>query len=327
MATSYVYPYKVLPDAVSVEVVSTSPEVPLDGHRIDLRELTESAGETLTLTVRCAIDPVSVQSLLPDGADPLISATLGIREMAVGSHRRAFHVSSTGELDTTFELKFAVDDNWGKLELEPVVVLASDIDAGAGLANAAGSVLSWGVPLSLLFDTPEPFSSGSMLEVEWRNFEEDADLPDDALHALEIETRPRLLLNSGSAAAYDILRSEATHGTKARLRDMTFASIASEVWTSLIRTSYAALRTEVLLAPGSEPFELLDELGDWQRAVLAAWAPSLIGEPDPETALSELAATTKNDDVDPLGRLDRVLQEQLNPRRRFELLAQDALGD
>jgi hypothetical protein len=265
--------------------------------------------------------------LLPDGADPLTAVALGMRELSVGSHRRSIRMSPLGELDTTFELEFPVDDNWGQLELEPVVVLSSDIPAEAGLANAAGSVLSWGAALSILFDTAEPFSNGSMLEVEWRNFEEDPDLPGDALHALEIEPRPKLLLNSGSAAAYDILRSEATHGTKARLRDMTFASIASEVWTSLIRTSYAALRTEALLAPESEPIELLDELGDWQRAVLGAWAPSLVGEPDPETALSELAATAKDDEVDPLDRLDRVLQLQLKPRSRFELLAQDALGD
>ncbi|KLR59927.1 hypothetical protein IMCC26207_110166 [Actinobacteria bacterium IMCC26207] len=327
MATKFLYPYKVVPEAITVQVLSTSLEDELLGPQFDLRELTESAGATFQIAVRCSIAPETVKELLPAGSDPFTSVSLGIREFSIKNRRRRIHAAPDGVLDHTFDLVFEVDDNWGKLELKPVLLLRSDLAAEPGLAKSAGSVLTWGSPLALLFDTPESFSGGSMLEVEWRNFEEDAGLPNDALHALEIDARPKLLLNSSSAAAYDILRSEATRGKKARLRDVAFASIATAVWTTLISVSFAALRAEAVLDPSLEADELLNEMAAWQRAVLEAWAPRLAGEADPVTAMSELAAAAKTNEVDILGRLDRLISEELNQRRRFELLAQDALGD
>lgn len=327
MATGYAYPYKVLDDAVLVEIVDTEPEVPVDHHRLDLRELAETPGAMLKLTVRCSIDPEAVASVLPPGADPASAAQLSLRQRSVGSHLRSIDAEPAGEFDATFELEFPVDQHFGTVELEPLLILAEDLDGPASCARAAGSVLSWGPKLSLQFDSSEPFSTGGMLEVEWRNFDEDPDLPSDALHTLEIDDRPKLLLNSASAAAYDILRSEASTGTKARLRDMTFASIAAEVWTTLVRSSYSALRIQVALEPDADASDLLAEIAGWQRSVLEAWAPLLLEEDDAQLAVTELCEAAGSDDVDPLSRLDKVLHQQLNPRRRFDKLAEEALGD
>jgi hypothetical protein len=327
MATGYAYPYKVLADSVAVEILDTEPCVPVEGHRLDLRELAETPGAALRLSVRCSIDPRVLTTVLPPGADPATAAQLSVRERSVGSHLRAIHPQPAGEFDATFEFVFPVDEHFGTVELEPLLILAEDLDGPASCARAAGSVLSWGPTLLLQFDSSEPFSAGGMLEVEWRNFDDDPDLPSEALHTLEIDDRPKLFLNSASPAAYDVLRSEATHGTKARLRDVTFSSIAAEVWTTLVRSSYTALRIQVALEPDAETAEVLAELSDWQRSVLEAWAPLLLGQDDAQLAITELCEAAASNDVDPLSRLDKVLHHQLEPRRRFDKLAEEALGD
>jgi hypothetical protein len=326
MAINYAYPYKVLPDEVQIKVLATTPGVAVDGHRLDLRELAEAGGVDFRLTLHCTIDPELVTSALAPGTDPATGAQLAVRQRSVGSHRRAIDVGAPGEFDATFELRFPVDDHFGIVELEPLLILAEDVPGPASHARAAGSVLSWGPQLRLQFDSSEPFSAGGMIEVEWRNFDEDPELPSRALHTLEIDDRPKLLLNSASAAAFDILRSEATRGTKARLREVTFAGIAAEVWTTLVRSSYAALRVQVALEPESHPEELLAELTDWQQSVLESWAPLLLNLEDSSTAVRELCEVAASGESDPLSRLDKVLHQQLNPRGCFDKLAEDALG-
>lgn len=113
----------------------------------------------------------------------------------------------------------------------------------------------------------------------------------------------------------------------ALLRDALFSSICATVWPVLVSTALHELEGIITADPGAASEESLDQLGPWQRRLLALFAAGLAGvDLEPHAALPHLAAELKR----PGGftalmlRLPPLIQQETRLVRLAEAMAEGA---
>lgn len=113
----------------------------------------------------------------------------------------------------------------------------------------------------------------------------------------------------------------------ALLRDALFSSICASVWPVLVSTALHELERIVTADPGAAPEESIDQLGAWQRRLLALFAAGLARvDLEPHAALPQLAVELKR----PGGftalmlRLPLLIQQETRLVRLAEAMAEGA---
>ena len=121
----------------------------------------------------------------------------------------------------------------GELEVQPMVVLASDpAPAAVGWASRKAAKVATGFTVYLRPDEP-PEGPGRGIEVKWQKFD---DSTADALYRLEIvdDRKVRLFLNNRHPAVQPVMDSRSkVRSQKTLLRDALFSFIAGDVWLHL----------------------------------------------------------------------------------------------
>jgi hypothetical protein len=167
-----------------------------------------------------------------------------------------------------------------------------------GFGCHPGALLANGDPIEVLLEEPAT-PPGGYLDVEFEDFRESGNLLRRSwprvLVAIDVAGEfPKLWLNSGIPNLREVLTTRARRGAKARVRDATYQSISSQVWTSLLFTSLESLASTS--EDGVEGRTALDELVEWQKRVVHFWAPKLYPNlADREQALDEICRSAVSD--------------------------------
>lgn len=113
----------------------------------------------------------------------------------------------------------------------------------------------------------------------------------------------------------------------ALLRDALFSSICATVWPVLVSTALHELEVIAAADPCADPEEAIEQLGGWQRRLLALFATGLAGvDLEPHVALPQLANELKR----PGGftalmlRLPALIQQETRLVRLAEAMAEGA---
>ena len=131
-------------------------------------------------------------------------------------------------------IEIAKDDIGGELYIWPEVLLKNHVEAVSNKAFRAGSRIIIGDPMVIAVDDA-PQVPGAGFDIKWLEFDKKKA---EALYELEFENaetgRPRLYFNNKHVLIAPIIDSHGRIGMKARLRDVIFSSVATEVWSELI---------------------------------------------------------------------------------------------
>lgn len=140
---------------------------------------------------------------------------------------------------------------------------------------------------------------------------------------------PTIELNAAVSAPLRRLlmsRSRRRNGG-ALLRDALFSSVCATVWPVLVSTALHELETIASADPGATPEEAIDQLGSWQRRLLALFAAGLAGvDLEPHAALPQLVLELRR----PGGfmalmlRLPALIQQETRLVRLAESMAEGA---
>lgn len=140
------------------------------------------------------------------------------------------------ETGTELEIEFEPDRWRGSVELKVLGFVGVEPNGGGGVADLPdhrGAPVWWSAKLHLVLDEGAA-PPGKGFDVVWKD-----DLPDGQLYRLEPRSggdtslAPQLQLNGTDARIADVWNSTGTVGTKARLRDLLNAMVATEVMTDL----------------------------------------------------------------------------------------------
>lgn len=331
MTTSTIFPYRVLVgDEISVGVRSDELE-----QRADESWDAQSVDDSAALTIDVHVDVADLEKCLTPGEQPSDACEVVLLLESVSSRRRECVARLPVASQVSFNLDLAKRDHRGLIEISASVVRNVDCEgAQPGRAAAVGDLLGRSAPIRVHFDEPHA-APGSSIEIEWRDFANDAVLAaqEDLLFAIEDSEPPKILLNSGVKLLHDILMSPGVRGRKAKIRDAIFMQIAHQGWSSLLAdAASAAFQAYRDLEPAGDPDadQVFQELGGWRAAILGDWAPWLLSEPEADLASERLIA----DIADGIGRLvidavPRAIQTRLGTRKSFDGLVAEMhlIGD
>lgn len=131
-------------------------------------------------------------------------------------------------------------------------------------------------------------SSEPLFELRWETFPAGCS---QHLYRILPGEPPTVELNADVSAPLRRLlmsRSRRRNGL-ALMRDALFSSICAGIWPVLVSTGLHELDRIVAADPGSAPEESVDQLGAWNRRLLALFAPGLAGvDLEPHAALPHL---------------------------------------
>lgn len=334
MAVVRLYPYRT---AGPIELTATSP----DGNRFDAPVLVESAGTDCSLALSARL-PADLADVVAPGV-----AGAGRGDASAGSVRVLARLRSrSSQLREAVDLTpddgasarlwagpvdLAVDDWFGRVSIDVVIVLAESVEPSPGLAAERGSVLAWSEPVLVSFGEIVDRSRGRHLSVEWRSFSEGDDwLRTHRTHlfALEPSDPPVLWLNTDVAGAYRILTARGRHGIRARVRDVTYVQIAHQVWSSLLTASFTRLADHRTAGLGGEGgVAAIHDLGGWYGSALLDWLPVLYPGLDADAAADELLEDVATPIADELlmRRVATATQTKIRTADRFEGILRDAM--
>lgn len=296
MSTRTLFPYRSLVGGITVEMLSAPQGFHLDDVNRRLIRI-EDPGSVIEVQLRLTAPLFELSSCLPAGTDPVSLSELGVRSIGRASRFRRFDRPIEGaivdaqSISAEVIVRLDVAECRGKIEIEPLLLLAREVEPSRrvdGLAYARSSVIATGESWELILDLEEP-PPGRGLPIRWVPFSERfANTPDQHSDLFALDPEPCILLNSDKDGLHETLHSKATHGPIARVRDMVNHQIVLQGWTSLIGSSIASYLVVMTDDPDMSPFEILEELSGWQRAVIREWAPYLARNASADEALSVL---------------------------------------
>lgn len=205
----------------------------------------------------------------------------------------------------------------GTVELHPYLVRSEDGTTEERYAGKRNFRLASGTSHSLVVDLP-PGESPPAIDGEEISFSRASHLPEgDKLYYLDFrnESRPKLWINSDHPRITDILQSRGSVGAEARMRDVILDEISYGIWSQLIVQAGCAI----------------DENGDveyeWQQTVVDTFARNLYDIDNVSEAALKLRAEIDDPDSLPhlMGRIDRELQEYIDPRTQLINLMEEGL--
>lgn len=225
-------------------------------------------------------EAVMPQSDRGSGADPPT-------ELAIIVHSRDSILRDAKPVaspDGPGEYEFAIDLDhdriYGAVKLTPALVRSEPGDE-PGYGTDVGKRLAAGMPAAITVDLTK--STYGLLHPKRRKFSKHDDMPPGShLVHLELdgEESPQLYLNDDYSEVLDVLDTDVNQGYDARIRDLAFDVIESQLWPQLV----AVVATDVSV-DGE-----LDE--QWQKDVVDAIAKPVYGE---EVGLCKAALQLRED--------------------------------
>lgn len=281
MATGRFFPYQTDDGALTIEIRDVTEEWTRTENLLEPLRYADRAHLPvvdcdLHLAVRC--DVARLERLVGGDGSP-VSIALRL----TGDQSRVRTVIDLGPPSKRIErsLPLAGADHRGDVSVRAHAVLRASRPSGSpSTAAHLGAIIATSEPLTVRFDEP-PQPLGDTLPVVWTSFA-DRGWQSGALFQIEYSEPPAIHLNSDDKQTLRVLDSRGTHGKAARVRDAAFTTIAHQGWTSLLASVLAKARALVEI-DHLRPDEVIDNLADWETAILRTWAPRLVptggGEP------------------------------------------------
>ncbi len=325
MAVVRLYPYRT---AGPVQLVAADH----DARRFEAPTIVDVGGKDCTLALTATL-PGDLADAMPRGGDDMFRVIARMRSRS-SQHRAAVDLRPSGDALTdpwTGEVTLPVEDWFGRVGIDVVVVLAGDLAPVPGYAVDAGAVLAWSDWLGVSFGVVEERTRGRNLTIEWRSFAEGDDwlrAHRDQLFALEPVDPPVLWLNTDIAGAYRLLSARGRAGIRARVRDLTFVQIAHQIWSQLLTSAFTQLGDLQQNGLGDEAgLDLIDELGGWNRAALLDWLPDLYPGTDLAAAADQLLDDVRSPIANELlmRRVPNAVQAKVRTADRFAGIMRDAM--
>jgi hypothetical protein len=274
------YPYPTVDDGIGLNLEAAA-EAPLEpqGRTIPAQELGDN--ETLILDLQAEVEPSAYDWVLPEDERSEPPTELRVAVRSVQSRRRfSVRLDPMGD-QTRFggQVELPKREYHGEVTLEPSLVRVSPGD-DPGYAQHLGAQLVFGDSAVVQVDEP-PVPPGEYLEIDFEDFltspnrqrRQHADL----LYSLDTAREtPKLWLNSRVEDFQQVMRHDSPRGRLRRIRDATFDTIVSQVWTSLASIAFSALAMR-MASQGEEDSEEdpIEGLPDWEQRVIYFWAPRL----------------------------------------------------
>ncbi|HYF80525.1 MAG TPA: hypothetical protein VD973_25740 [Symbiobacteriaceae bacterium] len=294
MSKQQFYPYFARPGKVQLQIEPRGGQLKgaAGGGRITVYA-TEAAEVVLDVTATVP-DEILRGTLHPSELSQPPAELRLVLQAIEARQRRSIRLTGTGGVYRTAQTLKKRD--WcGTLHVQAFLVRnAANPALPPGYARDHGAMLASSDEIEILFDEYAAPPTGGLLENRWVNFaqadQEWLRRQGDNLFALDITSDPPVLfLNSAVDGAQSTLNSDAPHGRRARIRDLTFNLIAHQVWSSLLGMALTELAAQGLQS-GPDALDVR-ELTRWQQAAIQEWLPHLYPEIDSrEDALSHLYA-------------------------------------
>jgi hypothetical protein len=262
-------------------------ELPVDDTdgRQSVSLLTQQDWGTATFSGTVTVPDDVYQAVVPpsdrgSGADPPTELAIVVhsRDSVLRDAKPVASLAGPGEHEFAIDLEH--DRIYGAVKLIPALVRSEPSDE-PGYGTDVGKRLAAGIPAALTVDLTK--STYGLLHPKRRNFSKHHDMPPEShLVHLELdgEESPKLYLNDDYSDVLDVLDTDVDQGYDARIRDLGFDVIESQLWPQLV----AAVATEVSV-DGE-----LDE--QWQEDVVDAIAEPIYGE---DVGLREAALQLRED--------------------------------
>lgn len=205
----------------------------------------------------------------------------------------------------------------GTVELRPYLVRTTECDVEGPFATTPNVRVASGDRYEIVVDRLDD-DEPAAIDGEEVSFSRSDHLPGgEKLYHLDFrnEARPKLWINGDHPRITDVLQTEGSIGTEARLRDVILDQISYGVWTQLIVRTATAIDRD-----GDVEYE-------WQQNVLKSFARQLYDVDD----TTDAAHMLREDTSDPknlaqlVGRIDHELQEYIDPRSQLINLMEEGL--
>jgi len=287
MSSTGIFPYQTLVGNQLHLAPIGQLELRPDGS-IDAREITDQ----LALTLDCSLDLDAASDAISDDEPLDTTCAILILAKSVNSRRRECVLTLPPKNQQQATIALEKIRHRGVLELTAVLVRQTQNGRpDPHRSGAEGTRLGVSAPVRVHFDEPAT-APGQSLDIEWIHFIK-AGKPEGHIFAIEeTATAPKIFLNLDIDRLFQVFHSTANSGRKAAAREAIYATVAHQVWTSLIASALVAAKDTKtgLSQDGEEPDaeSVLANMADWQQRVLEHWAPLLVGETDPDLALKLL---------------------------------------
>ena len=314
------YPYPTAPDGLVLKCEVDRDEAVVEDHRVLLQGVPD--GETVNLAAEVTIADDVFDRVLPEPerGDPPVTLVVLVRSLS-SRLRRAVSLTKTDGGAWTGTVELPKPDLYQAVEIEPVLARRSRGD-GDGYAGHPGARLAWGPPVKVEVDDL-PVPAGGYLEVQWDDFRTSTrprlKARPGLLYMLDTEQDPPMLwLNSGIEHFKAVAHARGPRGRNIRVRDATFDTIVSQVWTSLVSVVIARLAAAMTAEPEADA--ALESLTDWETRVVHFWAQGLVPEAGSKgEAVRELAERAGTPELlaDLHERIGAAVQEQARTAYAF----------
>lgn len=326
MSISDFYPFRTRPDTIKLHLIPAQEQVrrSSDGSLL-IYELDSS-----NVVINAHIDvPYSIFNDVLDASENEGRPVRVILIYKSVESRRRVSVGLNENNSDECLLEFERDDWRGAVEFQACLVRSTENPSlPDGYANKAGAILAWSEPARMLFDEPR-MPPGDYLRIIWKDFAKSEEwLQRQSNHLFALDTSeeiPVVVLNQGVPNAYQVLNNRASSGRIAQIRDATFYMIVHQVWSSLIAETLVNI-SATRMGDEENIDLLLDELPEWQQALIMDWAPKLYTEEDADESLTSLVSSIRagNRSRDLIyRRLPEAIQRQYGTWRGFRGLVQE----
>jgi hypothetical protein len=300
MSRAIFYPYPTAQGAIALSWAAAGPDEP-DSRANTI--LAEGLGENqaVSLELDAELDPSTYDWVLPEGerADPPTELRIAVRSIP-SRQRTSVRLEPTEDRNRfTGRLELPKRDYYGDVRLEPSLVRVGP-GTEAGYAQHIGAQLAFGDPIVVQVDEP-PVPPGDYLEIEFEDFLSSGNSNrrkhPELLYMLDTDREtPKLWLNSRVEDFQQVMHHDAPRGRLRRVRDATFDTIVSQVWTSLASIAFSALAIKVAERRSEEDSDEdpMDALPEWEQRVIALWAPGLYPSGTKEEALERVKAAARH---------------------------------
>lgn len=224
--------------SVELDADDVSDEIIGQYKRIDLADYLD--WEKLNISGEIEVRKETLKSVIPEEnyGSPPIRITLALRAPETHLRKAAWQeVENAGAGKHHFDFEIKRKNYYGKVELKPYLIRTNSQNVSEEYAGHAGARLASSGKWVLIFDKREGVTSGHM-EIRYKDFSEILSTKDRSkcLYHLDLEvpSEPILYINKEHEKIREVLDNKGTRGAYARLRDVLFDHISSDVMTKLL---------------------------------------------------------------------------------------------
>jgi hypothetical protein len=288
------FPYPTAPDSLELRCKSSTADVEaISATTLYAYETPEEA--TLEISLELQLPEDLVESLIGDCErdDPPVRPVVTARSIESRCRRMVGLDPVDGEPGLHRGLlELPKREIYGEIRLEPALIrIAPGEDPD--YARHLGARLAWGPAVRLVADEP-PVPPGAYLEIRWEDFFQSASprrkRQSGHLYYLDLDSdTPVLWLNERIPDLKAVLQETASRGYVRRVRDTTFDSIASQVWTTLLAKAILAFALCLAGAQEGEEEDPMNALPEWEQRVIGFWSTRIYPDKTRQEALEEIA--------------------------------------